>query len=86
MLMLTTGKTVAVGVIKAVDENKKVPLNAISTHRQETKEHSDKAETTLESLGGVPGPFPLALHERLPEILVVPREKNPKGAAARRNP
>ena len=28
----------------------------------------------------------LALHERLPEILVVPREKTPTGAAARGNP
>ena len=26
------------------------------------------------------------LHERLPEILVVPREKTPTGAAARGNP
>ena len=29
---------------------------------------------------------PLAPHERLPEILVVPREKTPTGAAARGNP
>ena len=28
----------------------------------------------------------LAPHERLPEILVVPREKTPAGAAARGNP
>ena len=28
----------------------------------------------------------LAPHERLPEILVVPREKTPTGAAARGNP
>ena len=28
----------------------------------------------------------LALHEGLPEILVVPREKTPTGAAARGNP
>ena len=28
----------------------------------------------------------LALHERLPELLVVPREKTPTGAAARGNP
>ena len=28
----------------------------------------------------------LAPHERLPEILVVPREKTPKGAAARGKP
>ena len=31
-------------------------------------------------------PFALAPHERLPEILVVPREKTPTGAAARGNP
>ena len=31
-------------------------------------------------------PRALAPHERLPEILVVPREKTPTGAAARGNP
>ena len=31
-------------------------------------------------------PGALAPHERLPEILVVPREKTPTGAAARGNP
>ena len=30
--------------------------------------------------------WPLAPHERLPEVLVVPREKTPMGAAARGNP
>ena len=44
-----------------------------------------------EHWGGLPFPFPmhesaLAPHERLPEILVVPREKTPTGAAARGNP
>ena len=33
-----------------------------------------------------PGVTSLAPHERLPEILVVPREKTPTGAAARGNP
>ena len=32
------------------------------------------------------GCWALAPHERLPEILVVPREKTPTGAAARGNP
>ena len=32
------------------------------------------------------GIFVMAPHERLPEILVVPREKTPTGAAARGNP
>ena len=35
---------------------------------------------------GTPDPGSLAPHERLPEILVVPREKTPTGAAARGNP
>ena len=34
----------------------------------------------------VPGILQAAPHERLPEILVVPREKTPTGAAARGNP
>ena len=37
-------------------------------------------------LGLIPGSGTLAPHERLPEILVVPREKTPTGAAARGNP
>ena len=32
------------------------------------------------------GPSGLVVHKRLPEILVVPREKTPTGAAARGNP
>ena len=37
------------------------------------------------NMASIPGPA-LAPHERLPEILVVPREKTPTGAAARGNP
>ena len=53
-----------------------------------------KGETVPDSLPATPKspptrrvpPRALAPHERLPEILVVPREKTPTGAAARGNP
>ena len=40
----------------------------------------------LEGKIGLPRVTSLAPHERLPEILAVPREKTPTGAAARGNP
>ena len=54
---------------------------------------SHSRQSSTDSSGGHPGPrlaggdlTSLAPHERLPEILVVPREKTPTGAAARGNP
>ena len=51
---------------------------------------SSRGLTTWVSLEWDPeirvAPVSLAPHERLPEILVVPREKTPTGAAARGNP
>ena len=47
---------------------------------------SSKVTAAAKSLQSCPTLCALAPHERLPEILVVPREKTPTGAAARGNP
>ena len=53
----------------------------------ELEEEEDERGPTPPVRGAASSPAAaLAPHERLPEILVVPREKTPTGAAARGNP
>ena len=60
------------------------PLRGLQETRVATREES--GVLGFPSRRGLTPRGSLAPHERLPEILVVPREKTPTGAAARGNP
>ena len=63
---------------------KTLMLGKIECRRRRGQQRMRWLDGITDSMGG--DLTSLAPHERLPEILVVPREKTPTGAAARGNP
>ena len=62
------------------------PWHVVKCHQGGRRAHRRVRPCDYVQVSGGPTLGSLAPHERLPEILVVPREKTPTGAAARGNP